>query len=148
MAFQQTILEQGFLQLIEDPPKSPPDYAYRFSSFYEQYALTATPTPVTTGKRPLLEGALLSSINSRSGYAALVVDGMNRGLTVFWVGTPVPGGAVTAFLGQAFITGLQALLVNPKMGARNAAKILANSFQAASLLVQYIIPPGGPLFLV
>jgi hypothetical protein len=56
---------------------------------------------------------------------------------------------VTAFTGGALLksmltTGLRA----PRISPEQAAKRIAAAFTAATRLVQYVIPPAGPLFLV
>ncbi len=148
MAFVPNILEQGFLELTTRPPASPQEYAARFAAFYDQFALTATPPPVTAGRRTLLEQALAGpSANPKGGGILKGIAAINQGLSAFWVGVVIPGGSVTAYLGAPALAALSSSL-GTKVPAPQAARNLAFAHLAASRLVQYLIPPGPPAFLV
>jgi hypothetical protein len=145
------LFEISLLRLMQNRPATPQQFAAQFSDSYDtNLALLAVPTPVTTGRRSLLEAALLPAFASpRAGTSDKAIRAFVQGLTVFWPGVPVPGGAVTAFTGGALLksmltTGLRA----PRISPEQAAKRIAAAFTAATRLVQYVIPPAGPLFLV
>lgn len=141
-----TILEKGLLRLA---PTSSQQFAFQFAALYELFAQTAIPTPVLAGARARMEGVLASAFNPRSGAPPKAVNAIVQGITVFWLGVPVGGGVVTAFLGaSALQTCLTARLSNPRITLAQAASGIATCLDAATRLVQYVIPPGPPLFLV
>jgi hypothetical protein len=149
VALNPTILEQGFLELSIRPPTSVPEFALRFATFYEVFALTATPLPVTAGRRPLLEQAVLTATQpARTGSVPRIAAGYSTGLAAFWAGVVVPGGAVTAFLGGPLIAPGLLRLARGDQSAAQAAKSLAQTFLDATRLVQYVIAANPPAFLV
>lgn len=145
------LFEITLLRLLQNRPASPQQFAAQFAANYDtNLALIAVPTPITAGRRQLLEQAIsLAFANPKTGSAQKSIQGFVNGLTVFWPGVPVPGGAVTAFLGAAVLKAqLLAGLSNPKITPNQSATRIAAAFKAATRLVQYVIPPAPPAFLV
>jgi hypothetical protein len=151
MALQAQILEKGFLQLILNPPQSAQEYAFRFSTFYAQFAMTATPTPILTSNRSLLEKNLQGAFaDPRTGSSRKGISGIRQGLGGFWLlpGT-IPAATIVLFTGGSAMGGcLNSKLRNPKIPAQQAAKSLAQCHLLVTQLVSYFIPPGPALFLV
>jgi hypothetical protein len=144
------VFEQNLLRMMQHPT-TVQRFASEFSTNYDtNLAQTAIPTPITVGRRFLLEKALIAAFAPPgAGNPVKAASGIVQGLTVFWPGVPVPGGVVTAFLGgPVLFSSLVLGFVNPKVSNELAAKQLALSLAAATQLVQYVIPPAPPAFLV
>lgn len=140
--------EKQLLRMMQHPPSSVVDSAKQFASNYDMnIAMTCVPPPVTTGKRAILIQALVAAF-SLPGAPPKAASGIVQGLTAFWIGVPVPGGAVTAFLGGPSLLASLSALANPKISNEQAAKMIAQAMSLATAQVQYLIPPGPPLFLV
>lgn len=144
------MFEQSLFRLLQNPPISVQQFASQFASAYDtDIALTATPTPATVGRSSLMAQVLVSAFSSQGGLPARAAAGIVQGLTVFWPGVVVPGGAVTSFLGGPVLLGcLIANLSNPRTSNAVAAKKITQCIKAATRLVQYVIPPAPPTFLV
>ena len=141
--------EKQLLRMMQDPPKTVQDFATQFARNYDMnIALTCIPTPVTAGKQAVLAQALISAFQV-PGAPPKAASGIVQGLSLFWLGVAVPGGAVTAFLGgPALLACLTSNLSNPKISANTAAARITRCLATATGQVQYLIPPGPPLFLV
>lgn len=139
------------IQWLLSHPTTAQQFAAGFAKYYEtDIALSAVPTPVVTGRRAGLENALLAAVrNPAAGSPAIVANGIVQGLTLYWPGVPVPGGAVTAFLGGP---ALQAYLIStlsiPGASTSQVAQRLTSGLRTATQLVQYIIGVAPPAFLV
>lgn len=146
MPLNRSILEQGFKDLADNGAQTSFEFATKFTDFYVRYALTAAPLPVVAPKRAVLQATLATAFLG-PGSPDKCINAFVSGLTAFWIGTPVPGGAVTAFLGAPVLIPVLVTLL-PGIPAPAAIQQLTTAFDAATRLVQYVIPPGGPLFLV
>ena len=140
--------EKQLLRMMQNPPPTVVDSAKQFATNYDMnIAMTCVPTPVTAGKRAVLMQTLITAF-SLPGVPPKAASGIVQGLTLFWLGVPVPGGVVTAFLGGPSLLSSLAVLSNPKISNEQSAKIIAQAMTLATAQVQYLIPPGPPLFLV
>ncbi len=143
--------EKAHLRMLQNYPTSVQRFAAQLAANYDtNIALTATPLPVTAGRRVLLEVALVEAFSDpKIGNPARAARGLVSGLTAFWAGVPVTGGLVTAFLGgPVLLVTLAAGFSQPKISANQSAARLAAALKAATRLVQYVIPPAGPAFLI
>ncbi len=142
--------EQSLFRLLQNPPRSVQQFASQFASAYDTgIALTASPTPITVGKSLLMAQVLVGAFSSQGGSPSRAVSGIIQGLTVFWPGVVVPGGAVTGFLGGAALQScLISNLSNSRISHSDAARKITQCMKAATRLVQYVIPPAGPAFLI
>lgn len=140
-------LQHSLFRLM-DPPSSPEEFARDFSASYENFAKSASPTPIVTGRRGVMEKILLGGFRSPAINPTHAANTIINAITSFWIGVAVPGGVVTAFLGQQIIAA--EFLSNslstsdPIEGSKRLARCLLDSTK----LVQYVIPPNAPQFLV
>lgn len=142
-------LGTAFLQLMLKPAPTPQQFATLFAKAYENYARTVLPTPVLTGRRQLMEKGLLAAFNSSGGSRGTAANGVVNAFTAFWIGTPVPGGFVTSFLGAAVMKAqLMATFKGPTTTQAELAIKLARILVAATHTVQYVIGLNPPAFLV
>jgi hypothetical protein len=144
------ILEKGFRDIIERPPKNPIDAANKMAGVYADYARAAAslfgPATFTGAEVRAMAGVLASGFNPY-GAPPAASGGLIRGITVFWTAPPVVFGAgvATAFTGApALGSCLSSSFTNPKVPAAVAAKLLANCFDTATRLV--LVTGGGPPF--
>lgn len=149
LSFSDTNFQKQVLRMI-DPPVSPQDFCLQFSKYYEQLAMTCVPTPTITGRRALMEKAMLPAfLNPKAGNPTRAINGIVGALPIFWIGVPIPGGAVTAFLGGPALSAyLSSTFTNPKMSLGQVARLIDIGMKNATRMVQYLIPPGPALFLV
>lgn len=143
------LFERQLLRMMQNPPPTVQAFATQFAQNYDlNIALTCVPTPITAGKQAVLAQALIAAFQV-PGAPPKAASGIVQGLSVFWLGVPVPGGAVTAFLGgPALLSCLTSNLSNPKISSNTAAARIAQCLGLATAQVQYVIPPAPPLFLV
>lgn len=137
-----TYLETNIKKLMGDN-LSTREVARRMAQVYAQYAIQANITPVILpSKTQALATAILSGLTSRNMKGFL--SSLDTGLGLFWLGTVVPGGTVTAYAGSSFIRNLSKTLRNG-IPTREGARQLALGLDAATRTVLYVIPPAGPL---
>lgn len=147
---QNTLFEKNILRAL-DPPVSPQQFAFEISTFYENnIALRSIPTPITAGKRILMEKAIYVAVaNPAVGSPAKAASGIVQGVTLFWAGVPLAVGGVTiTFLGASILLAqLIAQFNNPRASEGQVSKRLAEILKAATRTVQYVIPPAPPAFM-
>lgn len=145
------ILEKGFRDIIESPPKSPIDTANKISNMYADYAklaVAAGPVAFSGAEAKRMAGVMAAGFNSY-GAPPMAAGAIVRSITAFWLAPPVPfaaGVTVSWAGGPALLSCLASNLSNPKISSGAAAKILANCFDTASRLV-LVQPfaPGAPI---
>lgn len=144
------MFEQSLFKLLQNPPTSVQQFASQFANSYDtEIALTSVPKPVTVGRSSLMTQVLVGAFSSKGGSPVRAATGIVQGLTVFWPGVVVPGGTVTGFLGgPALLNCLILNLNNPRISKTAAAARITQCIKAATRLVQYVIPPAPPAFLV
>lgn len=155
MPLNRIILQNGFLDIIQNPPSSPVDAARKMAKVYANYAKTGWaglgPGSFTGSEESKMANTLAGGFNPR-GAAPAAVGGLLGGITAFWLTPPVvfssppPGqspGFVSAFAGAAALQSALSALANPKIAAGQAAAQLATAFDAATRQVLVTFPPGG-----
>lgn len=144
-----THFEKAVLRMI-DPPETIQSACYQLSKQYADWAqIAVTPPPVFTTNRQRMETILIQAFQPIGGNPGTAISGIVNAFTAFWLGTPVGAGLVTAVLGgPALAASLASRFVNPYATLQQVAFNLSTCFAQATMTVQYLIPPGPPLFLI
>lgn len=148
MPLNRIILQNGFLDIIRNPPKSPREAANKMAKIYADYARSATaigagPAVLTGTEMMRMANVLASGFNPRGGAAA-ASQSMIGGITTFWLTPPVVFGVgvVVSWAGSSVLGScLGSSFTNPKVPSGVAAAKLANCFDVATRLV-FVQPPG------
>jgi len=146
MPFILPALEQGFLDIIKNPPKSAKASAQRIAKAYADYARPATgagaPAAFTGAEISAMANAMAGSFQEK-GAPPLASNGIVSGVQAFWLAPPVVFGPSPTVLwaGAPVLLGCLASLANPKISENAAAKRLARCFDTATKLV-FVQPPG------
>lgn len=142
------VLEKGFRDIIEKPPKNPIDAANKMANVYADYASAAIsavgPAAFTGAEARKMAGIIAGGFNPL-GAPPAASGGLINGIAAFWLAPPVSfgGGVVVAWPGPpALGSCLASSFYNSKVPAAVAAKLLANCFDAATRLV--LVQPIGP----
>ncbi len=141
-------LGKAILRIMTNQPPTPQQFATLFSQAYEAYARTVIPTPTLVGRRQLMEAGLLAAFAAAGGSGSTAAQGLINAFTMFWLGTPVPGGFVVAFVGAPVMKAqLMATFKGPSTNQTVLAIKLAKILVSSTHLVQYVIGVNPPAFL-
>jgi hypothetical protein len=157
MPLLKPILEKGFRDIIENPPKSPIDAANKMAKVYADYVASAIAIPATAaifkGTEARVMANAIAGGFSPNGAPPAASGGLIAGLTAFWLSPPViftpgPGtgpGVATAPTGTGVLQAcLASSFTNPKIPAGQAAALIANCLDAFTKLVSVTVPILAP----
>ena len=124
-------------------PKTSRKAASEFARLYDSFAHSAQPVAILTGRRQIMEAALVPAFAGK-GPKSTTVNTIVQAFTAYWIGVPlVGGGAVTSFPGAPVLNAELNFLLSMKSNSEEqAARKLLRCFTNATNSVQYAIPPG------
>ena len=159
MPLVKPILEKGFRDIIESPPKNPIEAANKMAGVYADYAASALALPAgppnfTGTEKRVMANILVGGFNPM-GSPPAAVGAILSGVVAFWTSPPVIfGPGVPPAIGPSTLVlplgsaALQICLVssfgNPNISSGRAAALLANCFDAFTKLVQVTFPIVAP----
>lgn len=149
MPFVLAELENAFLSLARNPPKTSREAAKVIADGYARYARPATgagaPAVFTGTEASRMANAMARAFNS-NGNAATAAAGMAAGVQAFWLAPPIAFGPNITVAWSGFPTLLGCLKGMRSTGvpASQAARKLANCLDTATRLVLVQPAVSGP----
>ena len=140
-------LENAFLSLSQNPPKTSREAAQRIADGYARYAKPATgvgaPAAFTGSEATRMANAMARSFQPL-GNAGLSSAGMANGILAFWLSPPIAFGPniTVAWPGFGVMISCLSSLKSTKVSEAQAARKLARCLDAATRLV--LVQPAVP----
>lgn len=147
MPFILAELENAFLTLSRNPPKTPREAAKVIANGYAKYAKPATgvgvPAIFTGTEAARMANAMATAFHPK-GNAATAAAGMAAGVLAFWLTPPIAFGPniTVSWPGFSVLLGCLKGMRSTGVSATQAARKAANCFDTATRLV--LVQPAVP----
>lgn len=147
MPFIIAELENAFLSLARNPPKTPREAAKVIADGYARYAKPATgvgvPAIFTGTEASRMANAMATAFNPK-GNAATAAAGMAAGVQAFWLAPPIAFGPniTVSWAGFSVLLGCLKSMRSTGVPTSQAARKIANCFDTATRLV--LVKPAVP----